>query len=508
MFQPTHILRKDAQHLWPELTLHTLLLIAFAWIVPLSWPPHDQTQILTQILPVFLHLLLPIIWLVLISRLVHDESLVGDQQFWLTRPYTWPALLASKVLFLITFVFIPFLVMQCYLLFHAGLHPLAALPSLLLNLLYLILVCFLPFFVLATVTSTFPRLALAIIEAVLYLVVLALLIGKFSGNQSAPPLASPIFGTLYALGLVAILIFQYAKRFTLRARLALLAMPLLLAGIFFALPSGPLFRHTYPLATGSDFPHITFDSTVAQPDPDKGRLYRFDHKALLNLPVQIDGQTPGTVFEGRALSFTLDSTSGTPIHYVSPWLQGGLNGKTLTLMLPENLVDQIKDSTVRLHITLAAERFTRSIPETVTVAEHFNVPGDGTCLTPEDIGNPVCRFAVNAPPVTQFSGPYSPQPCLMTTVPVASRPTGTGRFRIGPQILAFDPVVQDVISLQDLRAAPNQPVNAFACTGTQLSFTQLRAAGRFSVEIEVPSIPLRRYVMSLPERSIGGIAPQ
>ncbi len=89
--------------------------------------------------------MLPILWLVLIARLIHDEALVGDQQFWLTRPYTWSALLAAKLLFLVLFVFVPFLVMQCYLLAHAGLNPLASIPGLLLNLLYLILICFLPF---------------------------------------------------------------------------------------------------------------------------------------------------------------------------------------------------------------------------------------------------------------------------------------------------------------------------------------------------------------------------
>jgi hypothetical protein len=36
-----------------------------------------------------LSVLLAISWVMLVMRAVHAEGLVGDRQFWLTRPYEW-----------------------------------------------------------------------------------------------------------------------------------------------------------------------------------------------------------------------------------------------------------------------------------------------------------------------------------------------------------------------------------------------------------------------------------
>ena len=68
-------------------------------------------------------LFLPIAWVVLISRLVHDEELVGDRQFWITRPYTWYSLLGSKLLALIVLIGLPLVIMQIWLVHHAGMYP-------------------------------------------------------------------------------------------------------------------------------------------------------------------------------------------------------------------------------------------------------------------------------------------------------------------------------------------------------------------------------------------------
>ena len=102
--QTLHILRKDLRHLAPEISVSLSLVALFAWIAPAAWPGYIGKMAYPgaqfgapQIMGVFLHALIPISWLVLISRSVHDESLVGDKQFWVTRPYTWYSLLAAKL---------------------------------------------------------------------------------------------------------------------------------------------------------------------------------------------------------------------------------------------------------------------------------------------------------------------------------------------------------------------------------------------------------------------------
>jgi energy-coupling factor transporter ATP-binding protein EcfA2 len=59
--------------------------------------------------------LVPIAWCVLIARGVQAENLVGDRQFWVTRPYDWYKLLAAKVLFVIVFVNLPLFIVDLIL---------------------------------------------------------------------------------------------------------------------------------------------------------------------------------------------------------------------------------------------------------------------------------------------------------------------------------------------------------------------------------------------------------
>jgi hypothetical protein len=490
--QPFHILRKDAKHLWPELTLHTVLLIAFAWIVPLGWPPHQPTSFPFQILPAFLHLLLPILWLVIVSRLVHDESLVGDQQFWLTRPYTWTSLLASKLLFLSAFIFLPFLLMQCYLLFHAGLHPLPALPGLLLNLFYLILICFLPFLVLAAVTSTFPRLALSIISGLIYLIVVALLFAYFTSGQTPPPQAAPILATVSTVLVVGILLFQYSKRRSLYARLALIALPLVATSLLFLLPSDALFHNAYPLATGPNAPHISFDPTASQEDQSGGSRITMNNLVMVRLPITLTGVAPADVFNGEAVSYTLDSTTGSPLHYASSWGSARIGQSSIALLVPEETLASLKNQTARLHITLAAEHLLPTPTQSITVADRFALPGNTVCFKLFETGGAICRFAPNVTSMTHYTGEYSTQPC--SEQPAAPHQMGFNAFNFGPQILLLDPVLQIALGFANPNTSDANPVGAFLCSGTQLSVTRFPHSQKLRLEFDIPPIPLDHYI--------------
>jgi len=101
MKQILAIFKKDARHLWPEILASLAMLAALAYFYPDQWRnarglqarsfslsglffPNDGT------LSGSLIALVPVSWFVLISRLVHVERLVGNTQFWVTRPYQWP----------------------------------------------------------------------------------------------------------------------------------------------------------------------------------------------------------------------------------------------------------------------------------------------------------------------------------------------------------------------------------------------------------------------------------
>jgi hypothetical protein len=88
MRQALHIFKKDVRHLRIEIALGITLVAAFTYIevsraLWLMDPGTDRTTLLALVV-----ILLPISWWILIGRVVHDEALAGDRQFWITRPYS------------------------------------------------------------------------------------------------------------------------------------------------------------------------------------------------------------------------------------------------------------------------------------------------------------------------------------------------------------------------------------------------------------------------------------
>jgi hypothetical protein len=177
MKQILHIFAKDARRFWAEISLSVAITAAFALFFAQQWvgPDHIhpamgipgtvgyQFVIAGQLLLA----LVPVSWWLLITRVVHAETLVGDRQFWLTRPYEWPKLLAAKLLFLLAFLYLPIFAAQCAMLAETGFNPFAYIPGLLYNLFLLTVIVVLPLFAMATVTSNFARMTLTLLGAFL-----------------------------------------------------------------------------------------------------------------------------------------------------------------------------------------------------------------------------------------------------------------------------------------------------------------------------------------------------
>src|SRR2546429_528007 len=91
-------------------------------------------------------------WTFLIIRFVQGESLVGDRQWWVTKPYEWWNLLAAKPLFILIFISVPLFHVHLLLLQQLGFPILPNLSSLVLTQLSLYFVLFLPALLLASLT--------------------------------------------------------------------------------------------------------------------------------------------------------------------------------------------------------------------------------------------------------------------------------------------------------------------------------------------------------------------
>ncbi len=197
MKQVLHVFAKDARRFWPEIAISLAITAAFARIYPNQWLTPGLYAVSgwggfagpqgLQLLATVLAVLVPVSWLLLIARVIHGESLVGDRQFWPTRPYEWKKLLAAKVLFLLVFLYLPFVAAQLVLLLEAGFRPFGYMSGLLFNLMLITGALVLPLFAMATVTSTFARMAFAVVGVLLGFIGFGVLSAGLAGIAVSTP---------------------------------------------------------------------------------------------------------------------------------------------------------------------------------------------------------------------------------------------------------------------------------------------------------------------------------
>src|SRR5436190_22165978 len=106
----THPLRKAVRRLWPAIAVSLAVLASLAW--------HDahRSDWIAGEVEGYLNLLMPIVWACLIALAVEQEPVVGDRQFWITRPYRRPQLVVAKLLFAASFVQVPAFLGDCVIL--------------------------------------------------------------------------------------------------------------------------------------------------------------------------------------------------------------------------------------------------------------------------------------------------------------------------------------------------------------------------------------------------------
>ena len=145
MHQILHIFRKDLRHHWPDILLALGILAAYAWNAPAEWHSSDpRGQILQQMMRSWLPFIVMLAWSFLIARVVLAEPLVGDRQFWVTKPYEWQKLLVTKSVLVVVFINLPLFAMQVLLLSKAGFSPAPHIADLLLVEMWWVILLILP----------------------------------------------------------------------------------------------------------------------------------------------------------------------------------------------------------------------------------------------------------------------------------------------------------------------------------------------------------------------------
>ena len=419
--QPLHIFRKDLLHLWPETLFVLLLFVGFAAAAPSGWSGSEYAGYIVA-LSWLIKILMPISWLVLIARAIQDESLVGDRQFWTSRPYDWLSLFASKLLLIFVCIYVPFFLMQVYLLHHAGLHPTLVIPALLHNLLLLTVFLIVPLAALSAVTGTFPRVLLSFIGAIIYVLILLVIVGLSLLLQMPTPHLDWLIYAVFILLPAIALVYQYKTRKTLHSRLILAATPLLGALIVLGTPRNGIIEHNYPLLTGTSAPVLTGLADRFHPNtPPTGKLATVRDYVSITLPAGVAGVAKDVHFIVRG---TRTSINGPGVLYLSPFLNSPRSDEfsaerpvsPVSFLLPLDIFNRIHNTPVDLHIQLVADQLKADNPSTwhATLLP-FSVPGNGVCSFPSGNTNPdappTCRYPLQQPDVSFVSAPLSPGSC-------------------------------------------------------------------------------------------------
>ena len=321
MNQILHIFRKDVRQFWREIALSVGLLAAFTWYEPGQWVS-DPAPALWPLAPLLLFG-----WGFLIVRDIQAEVLVGDRQFWVTRPYERMNLLTAKILFVVVVFSLPLLMADAILLRRAGFAPGLYVGGLLWLQLFLTVLLVLPVVTLGTVTSNVGQAVLVVLGVCLYFIAQMILSDatvRSHWPHVVTSLPSSLLPTILIGTFVAVIALQYAWRKTTLARGLLLglAMALLLIGIGTSPPPPPPWipdAREYPfLAAGEKPPvQLAFDPKGPRSEP----AYRREREVRVQIPLQASGQAKDAFVQTDGMMVTIDAGGG--LRWSSAWQRGG-----------------------------------------------------------------------------------------------------------------------------------------------------------------------------------------
>jgi hypothetical protein len=372
MRQALHIFKKDVHHFWFEITVAISVVAAFTftgarralWLVN---PGTNRIAAWTLVM-----FLLPLAWWTLIARVIHDEALPGDRQFWITRPYSWNSLLGAKALFILAFINLPMLIADGVIVRAYGLPLGAELPGLLWSQILLTIVFLLPMVALSALTTGFVQLIFAILTPCVIALAVAIVdpdvvLGAFLGGSDW--VRSYYAFLVISVAALAILIWQYSQRKTAAARsLAVAAGILVVVGITL-IPWSAAFRIQSWLS------QQRLDPSSAHVDFDSGNTWLTraviagDGRVHVDLPLKITGLPPGMIAKSEGFSVHLQAPDGTmwqadqlPLRYASKMgqefsLQATVDGAFYRKVKDEPL--KVRGS---LYLTLFGNRQTARVP--------------------------------------------------------------------------------------------------------------------------------------------------
>jgi hypothetical protein len=410
MRQALRILMKDVRHLWPRVAIFIVLAAVYAYIEVLF--PSNPMLVFAEGTCGFL---LAIAAGFVVLSVVQEDRLMGDSQFWLTRPYSRWSLVLSKTLFVLVLLCLPVLLMQMAALAGAGLSVEHYLPMLLWRQLRFAGTLLLPVAALATVTSSLAEFVTGMLGAAVLLygtglgLIRLVTLDSLAWGSVEPFISSYKGITAACLGATACGL-QYFRRATLPARW-LVAASILLPTFFGAIFSwgdafARLARQSSPLNTTALV--LTLDpgrDPHTKPHGDSFQWGQTDGLVAINIPIQVTGIPAGLQAFSERAQVTLAAPGGQS--WSSRWdslnriysvTQGDINkgqvlpgdGGPYWLYVNMDRAFYSKFLTTPIYVQVTVAFTVLGQPTTTKLSisnRRQSLPGDGFCYCPSQNGS-------------------------------------------------------------------------------------------------------------------------
>jgi hypothetical protein len=421
MKQVFHIFLKDVRRYWRESTVSIALVIAFGWNEVRGWARQDAfgsdfvVFFTSKYLLGLVVVLLPVAWAFMVVRVIHGETLVGDRQFWVTRPYEWKKLLGAKALYVLAFVNLPLVALQVYLLSKAGFPPTTYAVGLFWMQVSIALYLVLPVAVLAVVTSTVVQGLLASLMIALYvggMVALSTQVPSSSFSSSSDRLS----GGLVIGAALAIIFLQYARRDTVKSRWIMVGLAIVFVLILVGTPYKTLVERDFPQFGSGEAAPMQM-ALLPPEDPGGVGVFNKDGEAQVQLPVSVGGIAPGDIIQVDGVLVEIRSPDG--MRWDPGWTSPGLvlypdqKATQVTFTIKKDLFERIKALPVQVRTSIAFTVFReRNRRDFIVPRGEFAMADAGLCSVESGFLHKIqCRAPVRGPASLLLSTDMSMSTC-------------------------------------------------------------------------------------------------